>query len=284
VKRVYLTACFAVIFVFDSLVWVDFQAKGEAPPPVAADGITRDINNLATEIKGLQSGNKAVTTAIKGLDTAIMPLRDSQDPDYFKLIVPYLTNYLNKLDTDKSKADAWANMNDLWAAINRVRDKSLTTAIPTLANTLAADLDKPMSEPDKTSIVKGVTPLGLALERFLSDRGRHIHIISARYGDIRNGGDKRVCDATAYFVSACEGKSSCPVASKATPITDTINGANVCGYEPEPIEPDSVNYAEVKYRCVSFDMRDISEAAAGKESGNDARTAKLYGKDKIVCL
>ena len=31
-------------------------------------------------------------------------------------------------------------------------------------------------------------------------------------------------------------------------------------------------------------MRDISEAAAGSESSKDARTAKLYGKDKIVCL
>ncbi len=279
-KRVYLTAFFALLFAVGSLVWVDFQAKGEAPQPVAPDGITRDINNLATEIKGLQSGNKAVTTAIKGLDTAIMPLRDSQDPDYFKLIVPYLTNYLNKLDSDKSKADAWSNMNDLWAAINRVRDKSLTTAIPKLADTLAADLDKPMSEAEKSAIVKGVTPLGLALERFLSDRGRHIHIISARYGDIRNASDKRVCDATAYFVSACEGKSSCPVAPNATTIADTITGANICGYEPEPA-PDSVNYAEVKYRCVNLDMRDVSETAADKDS---SRTAKLYGKDKIVCL
>src|SRR5262249_53668814 len=101
------------------------------------------------------------------------------------------------------------------------------------------------------------------------------------YGDIRNGSDKRVCDATAYFVSACEGKSSCPVASNATAIADTITGANVCGYEPEPLTPDDVNYAEVKYRCVNLDMRDISETAADKDS---SRTAKLSGKDKIVCL
>lgn len=282
-KRVYLIACVASLFVFESLVWLGFQAKGETPP-VAPEGVTKSINNLATEIKGLQSGNKAVTTAIKSLDAAITPLRDPQDPDYVKLIVPYLANYLNKLDTDKSKADAWANLSGLWAAINSVRDKSLPAAISSLANTLAADLDKPMSETDKIAVVKSIAPLGLALDKFLSDRGRHIHIISARYGDIRNSSDKRVCDATAYFVSACEGKSSCPVAPNATMVTDAITGANVCGYEPEPLAPDGVNYAEVKYRCINFDMHNISDVASDKDSSKDARTAKLSNKDKIVCL
>ncbi len=280
-KRVCLIACFASLFVFESPVWLGFPAKGETTTLAAPEGVTKDIDNLATEIKGLQSGDKAVTTAIKSLDAAIVRLRDPQDPDYFKLIVPYLTNYLNKLDTDKSKADAWANMSGLWAAINSVRDKSSAAAIPSLANTLAADLDKPMNAAEKAAVVKSITPLGLALDKFLSDRGRHIHIISARYGDIKNGGDKRVCDATAYFISACEGKSSCPVAPNATTFTDTITGANACGYEPEPLAPDGVNYAEVKYRCINFD---ISDAAADRDPSKDFRTAKLSGKDKIVCL
>ena len=276
-KRVYLIACFALLFVFESPVWPGFQAKGEAPPPTAPDDVTKNITSLAAEIKGLKSGNKAVTTAVKSLDAALVPLRDPQDPDYFKLIVPYLTNYLKKLDTDKRKADASADMNDLWAAINSVRGQSPAAAIPSLANTLAADLEKPMGGADKAAVVKSITPLGLALDKFMSDRGRHIHIISARYGDIGNGSDKRVCDATAYFVSACEGKSSCPVAPNATMIT----GANVCGYEPAPLEPDGVNYAEVKYRCISFDLPD---AAADGDSSKDSKTAKLYSKDKIVCL
>jgi len=255
-----------------------FAVDQPAPSP---DDVAKAINDLGDKIKGLQGGNAAVAAAVKKLDAVLQPLRDAKDPDYIKRITGDLTSWLTGLKDDDAKKAAWAQIAPLWAAANGVRDKSLADAITSVVSTLTADLDKPLSDGDKTAIVDKLGPLGVKLDALVKDRGRKVHIISARYGDIGHRSNGKWCDATAYFVGACEGKTSCPNSVVANAAPDPLDGAHLCGYEPAPLAGDGVSYAEVKYKCIYFGMRDLDTIK--RQEQTNGPPIVLHPKDRIVC-
>jgi hypothetical protein len=258
-------------------------AQTSPPPPAVPDEVAKAIDALGEKVKSLQSGNAAVAAAVKKIDATIDPLRDKRDADYLTRITADISAWLKSQPDGTSKAAAWMKIKDLWASAGSLR--GAVEAIGSDATALAVDLAAPMSEADRASVLTTakLKELGVALDKFVAERGPRIHIISARYGDLRSGASKsRQCDATAYFVGACEGKMSCPVPPSTGAAADTLEGKNVCGYEPAPLAPDGRSLAEVSYRCIYFGLRQYPDVVK-QEASEPVSVMRLHPKDKLVC-
>jgi len=165
------------------------------------------------------------------------------------------------------------------AMLAQLRGKSADDIVA-LIGLLSTDLRQNLTDMDKDKISTSLSDLGKQLDAIVAARGHKIHIISAQYGDIRGRSSNRKCDATAYFVGACEGRASCPVAPP-NGTADSIDGPTVCGYEPAPLAADGVSFAQVTYKCIYVGFRDFAKIQATESHGG--RTINLHKKDKIVC-
>ena len=263
------------------------QAPGAEPTaptptkPAAAvpEDVTKAIAALEKALKGVPAGSDGSTASVKAVDAMLASVRNKNDPDYIKMITDDLKSHIDGLKDDKSKAAAWTALKDLWTSINGVREKS-ADGIVALIGVLNTDLGQNgqnLTDMDKDKITASANlpALGKNLDQIVSSRGQKIHIISAQYGDIRSRYLNRKCDAKAYFVGACEGKATCPGTS------DTLDGSNVCGYEPAPLAADGVSYARVVYKCIFVGMRGFGEIQKTESFGGTP--ISLHKKDKIVC-
>jgi hypothetical protein len=262
-------------------VVLSFHAVAQTPPPAVPDEVAKAIDALGDKVKSLQSGNAAVAAAEKKIDTTIDPLRDKKDPDYLARITADITAWLKSQPDVAGKAAAWTKIKDLWAVAGGLR--APVDAVVSDAAALAADLAAPMSDADRATVpaTAKLKELGVALDKFVAERGPRIHIISARYGDLKSTNKSRQCDATAYFVGACEGKATCPLPQGSPATTDALDGKTVCGYEPAPLAPDGRSLAEVSYKCIYFGLRQYPDVV--KQEANDPVVIRLHTKDKLVC-
>lgn len=265
-----------------AVIALSFHAAAQNPsPPAVPDDVAKAIDALGDKVKSLQSGNAAVAAAIKKFDTTVDQLRDKKDPDYLARITADISAWLKSQSDAAGKAAAWTKIKDLWAAAGSVR--APVDAVTLDAAALAADISAPMSDADKATVVATakLKEIGLALDKFVAERGLKIHIISARYGDLKSANKSRQCDATAYFVGACENKASCPMPQGTPATTDTLDGKTVCGYEPAPLAPDGRSLAEVSYKCIYFGLRPYPDVV--KQEAKDPVEIRLHAKDKLVC-
>ena len=74
--------------------------------------------------------------------------------------------------------------------------------------------------------------------------GPRVHVVSARYGDIRaDAAEGRTCDATAAVVKSCERTSNCTIEEP----------SSVCGYDPVPFAEARHKALVITYSCVVAD-------------------------------
>lgn len=273
----YFLRCAVLLFqiamvVFGAIVFVGDKASAQntVPPDLA-----KAIEDLGTKFSDLASDKAKLQAAVRLLDAKVAAIRDKSDPAYIDGIVADLNQWIAGLN-DGQKAAARDRLKTLVEATDRLRDagdvdrvKRLLLALVNVLQTgkfSTAELEALAQEPS-------IKDLGAAIDKVLKDLKPGIHIVSATYGNHRNG---LICDATAYFRGHCEGKATnCP------PDPATINGEALCGYEPAPLAAAGRNSARVRYQCLSFRLRPLDPLGCTRDGCGT--TVHLRGKGQIIC-
>jgi hypothetical protein len=270
-RRPLLVAKLALLVVGMTVSFSDgIRAQNAVPPD-----LSKAIDDLGTKFNELASDKAKLDAAVKLLDAKIGAIRNKSDPAYIDAIAADLNQWVAGL-SDGQKPAARDKLKTLIDSLDRLRDASDSDRAKRLLLAVVDALRKgKFSQAELEGLAKeqSIKDIGTELDKLLKDLKPGIHIISATYGNHRNG---MVCDATGYFRGHCEGKSNnCPDTAA------IIDGPTLCGYEPAPLAASGRNSARVRYQCLSFRLRPLDPLGCTQEGCGT--TIQLRGKGQIIC-